>query len=91
MRSTGVSVRFRLKSKLVGGRLHGELVDLPDLPISSLTMAFAGGKRGLFTLNRAPCVGGHARRAVAKARLTAHSSATRRATVPLRVASSSCR
>jgi hypothetical protein len=91
MRSTGVGVRFRLKSKLVGGRLHGELVDLPDIPLSSLTMAFAGGKRGLFTLSRAPCVGGRARRVAAKARLTAHSSATRRATVPLRLASSSCR
>ncbi len=91
MRSEGASVRFRLKSKVVGGRLRGELVDLPDIPISSLTMAFASGKRGLFTLDRAACVGGRARRAAAKAHLTAHSSATRRATVPLRVASSSCR
>jgi hypothetical protein len=91
MRGEGVGVRFRLKSKLVGGRLRGELVDLPDIPLASLTMKFAGGKRGLFTLDRAPCVGGRARRAAAKARLTAHSSATRRATVPLRVASSSCR
>lgn len=91
MRSEGAVVRFRLKSKVVGGRLRGELVDLPDIPISSLTMTFASGKRGLFTLDRAPCVGGRALRVAAKARLKAHSSAARRAKVPLRVASSSCR
>ncbi len=85
MRSSGVSVRFRMKNVLEGGQLHGQLVDLPDIPLSGIAMTFAGGKRGMFSLDRKPCLRGGARQMTTRTRLTAHSGATRRAAVPVRV------
>jgi hypothetical protein len=85
IRSEGVNVRFRMKNVLEDGLLSGKLVDLPDIPLSSLTMTFASGEHGMFSATRAPCVRGHARRMLAKVRLTAHSAATRRAKVPVGV------
>lgn len=85
MRGSGVSVRLRMKSALDDGRLRGRLVDLPDVPFSSLDVTFAGGKHGMLSLDRAPCRNGVPRRMVTDARLTAHSAAKRRAVVPVRV------
>jgi hypothetical protein len=85
MRSTGVSVRFRMRNELEGGRLRGQLVGLPDIPLAGIAMTFASGKRGMFSLDRVPCVGGRARRMTTQTRLTAHSGAARRAAVPVRV------
>ena len=89
MRGSGVTVKLRMKNTVKGGpfdgRLTGTLVDLPDIPLSSLTMTFASGDRGMFSMGRDACVRGRERRMVAKSRLTAHSAATRRANVRVRV------
>jgi len=85
LRGMGVTVKLRMKNALAGGRLSGRLVDLPDIPLSSLTMTFASGDRGMFSMARDACVRGRARRMLAESRLTAHSAAIRRAKVRVRV------
>jgi hypothetical protein len=84
MRGMGVDVRFRIKSELEAGRLHATIADLPDIPLSSLALAFESGDEGLFTVDRDPCVRGRARAMRAKLALTAHSAAKRRLQPPLR-------
>jgi hypothetical protein len=85
MRSMGISVSLRMTNAVVRGRLRGRLVDLPDIPLSRLTMTFAAGRHGMFTLDRDPCRSRGARRMLAKARLAGHNSVTRRTTVPIRI------
>jgi hypothetical protein len=86
MHSMGISVRFRMTTVVKNGQVRGKIVGLPDIPISRFTMAFTGGKHGLFSMARRPCVGGRPRHVRAKLRLTAHNAATRRLAPPLRVA-----
>jgi hypothetical protein len=62
----GMGVKLQMKSNSArrGGRLSTELVEIPDLPLSSFTMS-VGGERGnqpLFSLSRRAC----ARRATLK-------------------------
>jgi hypothetical protein len=55
----GMGVNLQLRSESVGrgGRLDTELVDIPDLPLSSFTMRVSGGsgKDSLFSLGRDAC------------------------------------
>lgn len=57
----GMGVKLQLKSNADrrGGRLSTELVDIPDLPLSSFTMRIGGGsgKHSLFSLSRKACAG----------------------------------
>ena len=81
----GVSMRFKLRTRVEGGRLRGEIDDLPDIPLTSLVLSFAGGDQGLFTADRDACAGGRARPMRAALRLTAHSAAKRRLQPRVRV------
>jgi hypothetical protein len=86
VRGMGVSIRFRMKTVLrKDGRLRGRIVGLPDIPLSRLTLAFSGGKRGMFSATRRPCRRGRARPMVARMRLVAHSVAKRRRAPRIRV------
>ncbi|HYI81471.1 MAG TPA: hypothetical protein VEW67_11480 [Thermoleophilaceae bacterium] len=78
MRGMGVSVRFRIETEVEDGRLRGTIANLPDIPLSRLTLNFASGNRGLFTVDRDACVGDRARRMRAALRVTAYSRAARR-------------
>jgi len=80
----GMGVKLQLKGESTAqrGRLNTELVDIPDLPLSSFTMRVSGGtgKRSLFSLARKAC-----RRARLKTpiELEGHDGASRKMTVRL--------
>jgi len=81
----GMGVKLQMKSNAArrGGRLSTELVDIPDLPLSSFTMRVGGGsgRHSLFSLARNACAG----RARLKTPVTleGHDGAERKMTVRL--------
>ncbi len=85
LRGQGMELRTRMRTvRGDDGRISGEIVDLPDVPLDDFTIAFAGGKRGMFVAKRSPCADGRARPIRASARMKGHNGAARR--LALRVA-----
>jgi hypothetical protein len=85
----GVKLGARMRTVVEDGRIRGEIVDLPDVPLETFTIDFAGGKRGMFEAKRSACVSGRARPMGASARLKAYSGAARK--LALRVGAPGCR
>jgi hypothetical protein len=59
----GLGTRLDLRGEMHarGGRLHAELVGLPDFPLSKFTMRLNGGKRGILSFGDDPCSAGDRR------------------------------
>ncbi|HXS47079.1 MAG TPA: hypothetical protein VN756_06420 [Solirubrobacterales bacterium] len=53
--ANGVQVGLSGRMSLRHGRLGTNLVGLPDMPLSRLTMRFRGGERGVLSLRSTPC------------------------------------
>ncbi len=58
LRGAGVRLDVRARSAVERRRVVTELVDLPDLPLTGVTMRLTGGERGILSLVRRPCGGG---------------------------------
>jgi hypothetical protein len=82
----GIELRVRMRTSLDDGRMSGEIVDLPDVPLAAFTIDFASGKRGMFVAKRSPCSRGKPRAIRSGARLEAHSGAARKVTLRVGVA-----
>jgi len=67
-------------SALTGGRLQNVFTGLPDVPLTSFTLAIDGGKSGLLVANRNICTGVPP---TVDAALTAQSGASRNLTSPV--------
>ena len=61
-------------------------VEMPDMPLSSLSMTLTGGRGGLLTLARSLCAGRHARRLSAAGALVGQNGARRSVRVRVRAA-----
>ncbi len=53
----GIEVNLRGETALEEGRAVTRFGDVPDFPLSSLRLRFAGGERGLLELQASPCGG----------------------------------
>lgn len=80
----GVEMQLIGESFRRDGRLITELVDLPDVPLSTFTMKMNGGKNGLFSLKGDPCKRGRARASRGPVELEAQDGAHRELQVQLR-------
>lgn len=80
----GVKLQLRSESVLHDGRLNTELVEIPDLPLSSFTMNVSGGsgKDSLFSLAGNPC--GSANGLATPVELEGHDGAYRTLTAQLK-------
>jgi hypothetical protein len=87
----GVALSLRMRTVERGGRTRARLVDLPDVPLSTFTMRFAGGRRGIFVAERSPCHRGRARRIAVRATLEGQNGAVSRSRPPVRVGCASRR
>ncbi len=86
----GIQVKVRMRTVVDDdGGMRGELVDLPDMPLTAFTIDFASGKRGMFSAKRAPCLRGQPRAMRTTAHLKAHNGAARK--LALRVGAPGCR
>jgi hypothetical protein len=74
----GVDIDITMRNSVKKGRLRSEFAELPDLPLSSLALRFASGKRGIFSVRSSLCRDRRPRRLVATTELTAHNEAYRR-------------
>jgi len=61
----GVQVAFKGETFARDGRFFTRLSDLPDMPLSALTMRLGGGENRIFSLAVSPCRQGKQRRFVA--------------------------
>jgi hypothetical protein len=77
----GMGVRLELagETSLKDGRLSTRFAGLPDIPMSSLQMRFAGGERGVIELERRICDGQRLRRLQAALRFEGQNGAYRQA------------
>jgi hypothetical protein len=55
LEGAGIRVDLRAETAVEEGRLETSLVGLPDFPMASFAMRFAGGRRGIFALKGDPC------------------------------------
>jgi hypothetical protein len=84
----GLDLNFRNRTEVKDGRLHTRLTGLPDLPFSRLSMSFAAGKRGLFSLRQGLCGDkGGARRLTSEISTEGHNGAYGLLQVPVKAAS----
>ncbi len=73
----GVHLNVQGKASRRKGRFATNLVGLPDIPISSLTMHLRGGKRGALELGANPCADGRLRGLVSGLAIAGHNGARR--------------
>jgi hypothetical protein len=73
----GLALDLRGRSYQRDGRLRTSLVGLPDMPISSFTMRFRGGRNGVLSLGSEPCTEAGASRLRADLRAEGQNGARR--------------
>jgi len=79
----GVQVSLRGRSSVHHGHLSTDLLGLPDMPLSALTMRLAGGDEGVFSLVAGHCDHGRARQFASTVDATGQNGARRRLRVPI--------
>ncbi len=86
----GVQVELRGRSAIRHGHLATDLLGLPDIPLSALSMRFAGGQKGAFALAVDLCSHGRARQLASTVDVTGQNGAQRSLSLPIE-AKDACR
>jgi hypothetical protein len=89
VKGTGARLDLKTKTSSRRGRAIITLDNLPDLPLSALTMHLFGGDKGVLSLRSGPCAGSRLRHLIASVESTGQNGAFRPARVPV-VAKTRC-
>jgi hypothetical protein len=79
----GVRVELRVRTAARHGHLASDLVGLPDMPLSALTMRLTGGEEGVFVLATGSCDHGRPRQLTSIVEAAGQNGARRRLRLPI--------
>jgi hypothetical protein len=85
LRAMGVGLRLRSQASIRDGRLVTQLRQLPDMPLSALTMRLGGDGRQFVSLSGGPCRHGQPRRFESKIRAEGQNGSRRSMRLPVDV------